>query len=78
MIKGISKPKDDYAVCDKCGDENIVEEAWIYVNDCITIKGKSYYRFSEEIKGDTEAICYFCFDVCNPIHIKEYRRKEKK
>ena len=68
--------KDDFVVCDKCGSSGITEEAWIDVNDCITIEGKTYYRFSEEICGDTESICESCNDVCEPIHITEYKESK--
>lgn len=76
MLEDISKLKDDYVVCDGCGSSAIIEEAWIDVNDCITIEGNTYYRFSEEIHGDTFAICEDCNDACKPIHIKEYKEKE--
>ena len=76
MKKDLRKLKEDYVVCNTCGSEHIIEEAWIEVNDCITIEGKTYYRFSEEIHGDTFAICEDCNDACKPIHIKEYKEKE--
>ena len=72
----MKKKRDDYVVCAKCGDEHITEEAWININDCITIEGKAYYSFSEEIWGDTESICESCNDVCEPIHITEYKEKK--
>ena len=75
MLEDISRLKEDYVVCDKCGSSEITEEAWIDVNDCITIEGNTYYRFSEEVDL-TYAICEDCNDACKPIHITEYKENK--
>ena len=66
--------KDDFVVCDKCGDDGIVETLWVRVNDVMLIKGKTYYRYdSESDNGEIKWYCYECENYAKPIHITEYK-----
>ncbi len=66
--------KDDFVVCDKCGDDGIVETLWVRVNDVMLIKGKTYYRYDSECESNEELkwYCYECGGYTMPIHITEY------
>ena len=70
--------KDDFVVCDKCGDDGIVETLWVRVNDVILIKGKTYYRYDSECESNEELkwYCYECADYTKPTHITEYKESE--
>ena len=65
--------KDDFVVCDKCGDDGIIELLWVKVNDCMLIEGNTYYRYdSESDDGEIKWYCYECGGYTMPIHITEY------
>ena len=74
MAKDLKKlKKDDFVVCDKCGDDGIIELLWVKVNDSILIEGNTYHRYDSDGGGEeTKWYCYECGGYTMPIHITEY------
>ena len=77
MREDIRKIKEqDLIVCGECGEGDIEEKIWVDTNSYISVDGEAYYKYGRD-EDDNQYWCNKCNDMCNPLHISEYKKENK-